>query len=669
MSVMIRSAIIFLFTILSLTATAKAMAPLVPADSGIAVRVGDTVAGHIDFGPPCVIRTDFGKYGIDVLTITSKNDSNFHYWCEMGQMFHATFTPTQVGVYRDTVRFRVHFGFVDYDGKRICPDWDSGPVPLVYHATSDSGVNILPTSLPTFQMRYDFKERRYVSLQRCGLRFQNNTPDTSQFIGQVALDTKVFSKHISFLIDSSHDSSKTLGPHVGQFIALSTYISDTMPPLTYDTTVSFQMNCLVKNSSTDSIFQLKGGLFQFYRVDSGKAVMLGDSMLADAFVYPPCEHGSYQLQYKDSTNFYSFVNADNWSVATLFTPHQVGLYTDTLTIIQNNDCGTWVSPPIPLTYHAIPNTKKLSVKPSPLPVFHMYYDEGTSRYFSANKCGLRLTNNSADIAEFTSSIFIYPYLFSKHILIIIDSIEDSVVSLPKNFGQYIALSSFITEPMLPLLRDTLINFTLVCAAKQPTFDTTFLLTGKFQFHFLDSGKAILVGDKKKVNDTILLPTLVNQEYPYTLTYHDSSNFEFDVDPGTSKIVADYKPKQVGLYHDTLYVDYADPGFNERHSGPIPIVYHAIMKQSVEKSYNIVKDLNIITKKDKLVINFESNNPSPISLSISDITGRTIDHICTNKFYQPGSYSMDYIPHMPSGQYFLSFSTKDGTKVVPFSYVR
>jgi hypothetical protein len=99
------------------------------------------------------------------------------------------------------------------------------------------------------------------------------------------------------------------------------------------------------------------------------------------------------------------------------------------------------------------------------------------------------------------------------------------------------------------------------------------------------------------------------------------------------------------------------------------IFDTVKPLSVHPTASELAALTVSGHGSKLTINYILDDAITISLSILDITGRTIDHICTNKFYQPGSYSMDYIPHMPSGQYFLSFSSKDGTKVVPFSYVR
>ncbi|HET9137715.1 MAG TPA: T9SS type A sorting domain-containing protein [Candidatus Kapabacteria bacterium] len=99
------------------------------------------------------------------------------------------------------------------------------------------------------------------------------------------------------------------------------------------------------------------------------------------------------------------------------------------------------------------------------------------------------------------------------------------------------------------------------------------------------------------------------------------------------------------------------------------IFDTVKPLSVHPTASERTVLTVSPHASKLTFNYILDEATIVSLLILDITGRIIDRICTNKFYQPGPYSVDYIPHMPSGQYFLSLSTKDGTKVVSFSYVR
>src|ERR1043165_1256817 len=109
---------LLVIVILSLAASVKAMVPLVPSDSGMAVKVGDTVDGVYKMplpSPPCPINL-YGRYG-DYLTIINTNDTDFRYWLFSGLQFHPVLTPTTLGIHRDTVHIHVYY---DYGGQFSC---------------------------------------------------------------------------------------------------------------------------------------------------------------------------------------------------------------------------------------------------------------------------------------------------------------------------------------------------------------------------------------------------------------------------------------------------------------------------------------------------------------------------------------------------------------------
>jgi hypothetical protein len=674
-------ACLLIILLLFLATSVKAMAPLVPADSGIAVRVGDTVNYFgFDFNnPPCPANVEFA---LDQFSFINSDKTNFSYYLQSGQMFYAIFTPQTTGVHYDTVKF--HIWYYSARSPRDCMgDWySSTSYPTVYHAIPDSTADMQPRNLTTFQMKYNDTLHRYESTVQWGFRLKNRLTEATSFTLHV--NGSLFSKSFSVIVDSINSNAITLSKNFGQYVAPSLFVSDKMNPVTRDTSIKCTISCRIKNTSLDTTILTDEGILNFreIRLDSGatlKTVMVGDTLAVTDFALYPTPVStltdSITVTNSDNTNFHFLIDTLGY-VFLQYTPHYIGLIHDTLSfqIIygpgSNSTGQTAGFGPNLFVCNAIA-PPKLEINTLAQDTFHFYYDDTRNTYYCSSQYGLILRNNSSEQASFSFRTFIDPALFSNNILTLVNPSLDSIITLPSKPEKFWTYAIFKSESMLPLVTDSVVPYRLIANIKSLSLDTTILTPSRFViFHFLDSGMEIPISDTKKVNDTITVPTDI-VKFERALRYHDSTHFHFFPDPRSMRILADYTPQKVGIYRDTLYVDGYNIDGYELHSGPIPIVYHAVAGTNrVSIKNELASTAPTISIYDsKVSINFTVSNPSDLTLSILDITGRTIDHICTNKFYQPGSYSMDYIPHMPSGQYFLSFSSKDGTKVVPFSYVR
>jgi hypothetical protein len=672
-------AYLLIILLLFLATSVKAMVPLVPADSGEAVLVGDTIDGYAHSPvsrPPCYILIPLSKYS-DNFTITNKNQTDFYYWCEMGQLFHPVFTPTSVGIHRDTVRFQVTY---HPGGQTSCKgtSWDSGPIPVVYHAIPDTMPYFRPRYLYSVEMHYDEIHRRYISAQKYGFQYHNNSPNGVNFINSVITDSSEFPKHISVAVDSFNNGTVVLMNNYGKLIGMTSFITDTMTPVNKDSYVPFTFSCHIINSVLDTIYLIPGNLY-FKKVDSGMAVVVGDTVKAGYIVTMPCpppNEDSVTYHHNNLSNFH--YHFEDQTIFPTYTPKKIGLYRDTLygevKYPDESECSGEPKRfgPVNLVYHGIQGPI-CDIIPRKLTTLDVDYDEATHRYSRGKRYALRFRSYFDKPTTFTCRILYDANIFPHQISPSFDTLMTSAFTLPANFGQFSVPMGITTDQMGPLLNDVSLKFTLVCNIKNSKFDTTILIQGgQLLFHHLDSGKAIPIGDIIVENDTLNLPFFIYSGDTVRFNNQDTENFGYVFLHDEGMVVANFTPHALGLFHDTLYIDYTDEFLSRQHSGPIPVVFHATpASSSVTSSMKELFPTPTIKVYDsKLSITINVQEPSLITLSISDITGRTIDRIASDKIFQPGMHEIEYTPHsMSSGQYFLSYSTKDGVKVVPFSYIR
>jgi hypothetical protein len=669
----IMKAILLFLAILLVSSAVKAYAPpLTPSDSGIAVRVGDTITIQKVSIPPCLYGTSWDKF-----SASNIDHINFQYaiggsgWC------NAIFSPSTVGIHRDTVRFSIAYYA---KGGKPCDwmTWVSDPIPLVYHAIPDTIIKVNPSDLQTLTLLYDERDHKYHFLAKCGLRFTNYVPDITTFSLQLHIDSNKTNKDMQMQIDSFPLNRITLDKNFGQYVVMTSFISEKMDPLPTDSIIPFKIICNITNSTLDSSVAIIGA-FKFLKVDSGMAVVVGDTVSTDYVVAMPCpvaSEDSVTYIHNDTTNFnYRF----NYRIIVpTLNPKRIGLFRDTLHGAVRYPDSTECSGepkrfgPVYLVYHGVEGTI-YDIIPRILTTLDVDYDEATHRYSRGKRYALRFRSYFDKPTTFTCRILYDANIFPHQISPSFDSLMTSAFTLPANFGQFSVPMGITTDQMGPLLNDVSLKFTLVCNIKNSKFDTTILIQGgQLLFHHLDSGKAIPIGDIIVENDTLNLPFFIYSGDTVRFNNQDTENFGYVFLHDEGMVVANFTPHALGLFHDTLYIDYTDEFLSRQHSGPIPVVFHAIpASSSVTSSMKELFPTPTIKVYDsKLSITINVQEPSLITLSISDITGRTIDRIASDKIFQPGMHEIEYTPHsMSSGQYFLSYSTKDGVKVVPFSYIR
>lgn len=576
--------------LLSLAASAKALVPLVPSDSGISVRVGDTVYIESFAKPSCPFL-----YSTDGVTWAYKDSTNFHFFQNFGLVFSAYFVPKKVGLFRDTFSAKVSY-YSNQQPKCKGTTWESGPLPVVYHGTSDSVIDVSVWTLDE-QMRYDSLQHRYVSKGKGSLKFINNVNDITRFQISCISDSQTIIKKIFVILDTNSLTEISLSPKTRRQYVACSFASDTMPPHHFlkNTFSPFRFVFHATNSSFDSTFVLSEFLY-FAKtpdppVDSGIAVMVGDTVDGkNDFIYGPCQIDDSKdhilINYHDHTNFRFIHYSYAPGVQVLFTPQKKGLFRDTVTIsisYQSNvfSCAgiTWNSGPLPFVYHAISDSVIRMI-----PRFsytHMRYDSLTRRYRSTEQSSFELMNNVEDSTLFSCQLLPNTNQLSKSVHVEFDSSKDSTTKLTPRVRRITANCNFTTDTMPPFLHDTLVKYKLNCIMKNSTTDSLFQWSGS-----------------------------------------------------------------------TLYFD---------------SVVH--FTSSVPNQSEEVIQPKIIISSSRIIMEFELSNPSPIALSISDITGKTIAHLIDGAFYQPGQHHLEYTPPFSSGQYFLTYKTKDGTKVVPFSYLK
>ncbi|HET9137716.1 MAG TPA: hypothetical protein VFO76_13875 [Candidatus Kapabacteria bacterium] len=248
--------LLLIIALLFLAASAKAMVPVAPEDSGKFVMVGESVDGLGDFiYGPCQIDPDY-----DNCTFTYHDHDNFRFILYHGAPgIQVLFTPKKIGLFRDTVTIHIAFHSNVFSCNGTV--WETSR-PFVYHSISDSITRMIPQFSYT-HMRYDSIIKRYKSLDNCSFELMNNVDDSTLFYAQLLPYSGQLSKSVLIKFDSTNDSAITLQPKIRRITTYCYLITDTMQPFLHDTLVKYKLNCGMVNRSTDSLFQWSGSTLYF----------------------------------------------------------------------------------------------------------------------------------------------------------------------------------------------------------------------------------------------------------------------------------------------------------------------------------------------------------------------------------------------------------------------